>query len=309
MSLSLSIFQKLCPDCASSVAISAARCDCGHNFESATHNLSPLEATLRDEELYEGYLAARAEQARQTARRAAEALAENMSNAELVSACALAREVAKSINSDLAEQQTKIAALRNALRNLKPVAPVVSPAATKPSTVTEKSASRRPSVAPSAPAHPKPAAIASPAPVELEKTPLVTAPAKPASAPVWHATTTQKAAGVLPPSRLPKPGKPSPVPSRPRQQLKRNKCLCRIPPALTARLPICFPKRAGFQGGKDYGDTQDDRWQGMSKLHVERASEYHTLPMRLCIYLGQYRTTLSYALHGRFHCPAQQLQT
>lgn len=197
MSLSLSIFQKLCPDCASSVAISAARCDCGHNFESATHNLSPLEATLRDEELYEGYLAARADQAREAARTADEALFEDASNPDLVSASALAREVAKSIDSDLAEQQIKIAAIRNALRDLQPVAPVVSPAATKPSTVTEKFASRRPSVAPSVPAHPKPAAIASPAPVELEKTPLVAAPAKPASAPVWHATTIQKAAGVL----------------------------------------------------------------------------------------------------------------
>ena len=197
MSLSLSIFQKPCPGCASSVAICVTRCDCGHNFESADHNLSPLEATLRDEELYEGYLAARAEQARQAARMADEALAGDTSNPDLVSASALAREVAKSIDSDYAEQQNKIAAIREALRELQPVAPVVSPAAAKPSTSTEKSASPRPPVTPSAPADPKPAAIVSPTPVELEKTPLVAAPAKPASAPVWHATTTQKAAGVL----------------------------------------------------------------------------------------------------------------
>ena len=126
-----------------------------------------------------------------------EALAGDTSNPDLVSASALAREVAKSIDSDYAEQQNKIAAIREALRELQPVAPVVSPAAAKPSTSTEKSASPRPPVTPSAPADPKPAAIVSPAPVELEKTPLVAAPAKPASAPVWHATTTQKAAGVL----------------------------------------------------------------------------------------------------------------
>ena len=48
MSFSSSIFQKLCPDCASSVAIGLARCNCGHVFESATNSLSPLEQSLRD---------------------------------------------------------------------------------------------------------------------------------------------------------------------------------------------------------------------------------------------------------------------
>jgi hypothetical protein len=166
------------------VAISVTRCDCGHIFDSAADNLSPLEATLRDEELYEGYLAARAEQARQAARASEAALAHDMSNAELISACALAREVAKSIDSDLAEQQDKIAAMRNALRGLEPVAPVVPPVATKPSAIAEKSALRRPPETPSSPAG-------------TEKTRPVTAPVNPASATVWHATTTQKAAGVL----------------------------------------------------------------------------------------------------------------
>lgn len=196
MSLSLSIFQKPCPSCAASVAISATRCGCGHSFESAANNLSPLEATLRDEELYEGYLAARAEQARQAARRAEEVLAENTSNSELVSACALAREVAKSIDSDLAEQQKKIAAIRNALHDLEPVAPVVPPAA-KPSTVREKSVSRQSPKTPATTARPSPIVTVSPIPVAAEKTLPVAAPAKPAPASVRHAATTQKAAGVL----------------------------------------------------------------------------------------------------------------
>ena len=196
MSLSLSIFQKPCPSCAASVAISATRCGCGHSFESAANNLSPLEATLRDEELYEGYLAARAEQARQAARRAEEVLAENTSNSELVSACALAREVAKSIDSDLAEQQKKIAAIRNALHDLEPVAPVVPPAA-KPSTVREKSVSRQSPKTPVTTARPSPIVTVSPIPVAAEKTLPVAAPAKPAPASVRHAATTQKAAGVL----------------------------------------------------------------------------------------------------------------
>ena len=197
MSLTLSIFQKSCPGCASSVAISAVRCDCGHSFESTANNLSPLEATLRDEELYEGYLTARAEQARQAARMAEQALAKDTSNAELVSAAVLAREVAKSIDSDLKEQQNKIAAIRNTLRDVEPLAPVVSPAATKPSTVAKMSVSHQPPVTPSTPARPAPVVTVSPIPLDLEKTLPVAAPAKPASVPVWHATTTQKAAGVL----------------------------------------------------------------------------------------------------------------
>ena len=197
MSLTVSIFQKPCPGCAANVAISTTRCDCGHSFESAANNLSPLEATLRDEELYEGYLTARAEQARQAAHLADQALAKDRSNAELLSAAILAREVAKSIDSDLAEQQDKITAIRKALRDVEPLAPVVSPAATKPSAVTKMSVAHQPPVTLSTPARPTPAATVSPLTADTEKTVAVAAPAKPASVPVWHAATTQKAAGVL----------------------------------------------------------------------------------------------------------------
>jgi len=79
VSISSSIFQKPCPACAASVSVSAARCDCGHDFESSAHPLSTLETTIREEELYESYLAARAEQARQAARTADEALANEAS--------------------------------------------------------------------------------------------------------------------------------------------------------------------------------------------------------------------------------------
>jgi hypothetical protein len=124
VSLASSIFQKPCPGCAASVSVSATRCDCGHVFESAADSLSPLEASLRDEELYEGYLAARAEQAQQVARVAEQALAEEADNPELISAAALSREVAKSIDNDLAEQRKKIAAIQDALRKTQPVAPM-----------------------------------------------------------------------------------------------------------------------------------------------------------------------------------------
>lgn len=122
MSISSSIFQKPCPACAANVSIGAERCSCGHIFESS-QNQSPQEAALRDEELYESYLSARAEQAHQAAESAARELAENPSNPELISAAELAREVARSIDVDLEAQRNKISALRRAL----PPKPVVLP--------------------------------------------------------------------------------------------------------------------------------------------------------------------------------------
>lgn len=173
------------------MSIGAERCDCGHSFDAAANNQSPLELTLRDEELYEGYLIARAEQARQAARASAEALAGNATNPELVSASALAREVAISIESDLAEQRAKIASIRSTLPvrstlpDFEPAAPIVvpvRPVATRSSTVAAK---------------PAPTATLSPIPADPEKTHTVTAPVKPAPASLWQATSTRKAADVL----------------------------------------------------------------------------------------------------------------
>lgn len=122
MSISSSIFQKPCPACAITVSIGADRCQCGHIFESS-QNQSPQEIALRDEELYESYLSARVQQARQAADNAEQALAEKPRDPELISAAELAREVARSIEVDLDAQRVKIAALRRAL----PPKPVVLP--------------------------------------------------------------------------------------------------------------------------------------------------------------------------------------
>jgi hypothetical protein len=214
------------------VAVGLARCDCGHVFESAGYSLSPLEATLRDEELYEGYLAARSEQARQAARTAHEALAEDTSNPELVAACALAREVAKSIEDDLVEQQNKIAAMRNTLRALEPAAPTVldPPAVSKSSAVTEKTASRQPPAAPSITARPTATATVAPAPAVLEKTNPVIAATEPASVPVWHVATTQSAAGMSASHQTPA----APVSARPTPAATMNT----IPAASEKTTPV-----------------------------------------------------------------------
>ncbi len=176
MSLTSSIFCKPCPACAASVSIDAARCDCGHDFESSTRPLSTLESTLRDEELYESYLAARAEQARQVARTADEALASDGQNPELASAAALARQVAISIEGDLAEQRNKLAGIRNAMHETRPS---TGPELLEPS-FTEKPQPPRPVITTAAP-------MMRPAPA-TDVTP---------KAPTWSATATQKAAAVL----------------------------------------------------------------------------------------------------------------
>ena len=201
VSISSSIFQKPCPACATSVSVGAARCHCGHQFESSATCLSPEEAALRDEELYEGYLAARAEQSQQAARAAEQALSDDASNLEMISAAALAREVAKSIEDDLAEQRGKIAAMRSALRAREPVtqAPVDSATTKEQSAVavTAKGAPVKSAVKPAAPERPTRPAITIPTPAPIASPASVTAPARTASAPIWQASTTQKAAGVL----------------------------------------------------------------------------------------------------------------
>lgn len=129
MSTSYSIFQKPCPACAASVSVAADRCRCGHVFESSAKDQSPQEAALRDEELYESYLAARAQQARQAAHSAEAAQAEKPGDDERASAAELAIEVANAVEADLAAQRAKISALRHALPAVQqPIIRVTPPA-------------------------------------------------------------------------------------------------------------------------------------------------------------------------------------
>ena len=181
MSVSLSIFQKPCPACASSVSVGVERCPCGHVFESSSNSQSPLEAALRDEELYEGYLAARAEQAKQAAIAATRMLMEMPGDASLVAAAELASEVATAIGADHAAQCAKISAMRRAL-------PVIA----RPVVVQPVTQSVAPAVAPPAPR--VETTIAEVQPVK----PAQATPTSHAATSVWHTTTTaQKAAGVL----------------------------------------------------------------------------------------------------------------
>lgn len=175
MSVSPSIFQKPCPACALSVSVGTERCQCGHIFESSAKGLSPQEAALRDEELYESYLGARAQQAKQVATDATRALMEQPDDADRMSAAQLASEVANAIAADHAAQCTKISALRRALPAPPVVIQVVAPE------IAPLAAPVEVSIVEVRPAQP---ALVSPASL----TPPVVSHTK---------TTAQKAAGVL----------------------------------------------------------------------------------------------------------------
>ena len=181
VSVSLSIFQKVCPECASSVSVSAETCSCGHRFESESDAASSNEAALRDEELYESYLAARAEQARQAMLTAFETHSANPGDTEKKAALELSRDVAKEVEDDLRVQREKIAALRNSSSSAA-VAPKTNPAPAGLPTLNAAVTRPAPAAAPkqtapkaqqaaAIPAAPRPAA---PAPV-MTNTPAVSA--------------------------------------------------------------------------------------------------------------------------------------
>lgn len=175
MSGTLSIFQKVCPSCAAHIAVDAADCACGYEFETAGGNntTSAEEQALRDEELYENYLAARAGQAAEAARAAADWLAEEPDNSDRANAAQLAQEVAASLEADLQEQRAKINAMRRILPRLRSTPPTAKPAAVaapkapvpNPTTPAPRAAAAKvPAGAPPATPRPAPAATVTPAP-------------------------------------------------------------------------------------------------------------------------------------------------
>jgi len=116
MSVAQSIFEKICPACASIISVTTERCECGYTFtlrQDESH--TDQEVALRDEELYENYLAARAAQALEAARAALSELSQNPDDARLAADAALSQEVAKSLEADLNEQRAKIRALQASL--------------------------------------------------------------------------------------------------------------------------------------------------------------------------------------------------
>jgi hypothetical protein len=188
VSISLSIYQKLCPACTSSVDTGAKICHCGHVFDGAGGDAvaSEAETALRDEELYENYLVARAEQARQASVAAEDYLAADPGNSNKISAAELARDVVKSIEGDLAEQRAKIAALRKYLKQ---------PVQKTPRRATEAESAKPARTTATAPAIAAPIFKSIPAP-RISPRPAAPAAVSPVTTPSATASA-QSAAGAL----------------------------------------------------------------------------------------------------------------
>ncbi|MFQ5759552.1 MAG: hypothetical protein ACE5HM_01115, partial [Acidiferrobacterales bacterium] len=73
----MSTFDKACPECGATNSVAAIRCSCSHLFNPLfleDPHLA-LELAIREEQLIEEYLTARAEQAEETAKEAAQTAA------------------------------------------------------------------------------------------------------------------------------------------------------------------------------------------------------------------------------------------
>lgn len=122
------IFLKSCPECASRIAVQAQACSCGYVFETGEiSDLLTPEARAREEQLYEEYLRARAEQAQEGARLAAELAGRYPHDLEKAAVAAREQLAAQQAESELAAQAARVAALKTAAN--KEVVPTVYAAA------------------------------------------------------------------------------------------------------------------------------------------------------------------------------------
>lgn len=125
-----SIYQKCCPACMASNPQTAIQCACGHRFDSAQ---APLAQALEDEKLYEAYLAARVEQARQALDVARAVLGTDPASETNKNAAAQASEAWKDAQVQLQAQCARTEALARAARVVPPAGPAAaSPAASAP---------------------------------------------------------------------------------------------------------------------------------------------------------------------------------
>lgn len=169
-----------------SLALDTRQCVCGHEFGrgESDDGLSSEEIRLKAEELYESYLAARADQAGQIARGAQAEFARDPGNEHKSRALSAATQEADQARAALAEQSERVAELRRALPAAapKPVAHVARIVAT-----------------PARPAVPHKAIPATTRPSR------VTPPSPPASRPVKVRPAKMASAKKTPPARTPAP--------------------------------------------------------------------------------------------------------
>ncbi len=126
MTITRSIFQKVCPGCMANVPLDASDCSCGHQFDhdNTDSNLSSEEIRLRAEELYESYLAARAEQSTNAVKAIQAEFARDPANQDKSDRVAAAIQEMQAAETALAAQSARIAEMR---KTLPPPRQVTSP--------------------------------------------------------------------------------------------------------------------------------------------------------------------------------------
>ncbi|MEW6330323.1 MAG: zinc ribbon domain-containing protein [Pseudomonadota bacterium] len=130
MTTTRSIFQKTCPACMVTLALDAKECACGHQFDHDDNDssLSSEAIRLQAEELYENYLAARAEQASSAVMTAQAEYNRDPGNAQKSQRIAELIQEAEAARAALAAQSGRVAEMRKAL----PPAPAARPAPATP---------------------------------------------------------------------------------------------------------------------------------------------------------------------------------
>jgi hypothetical protein len=112
-----SIFQKTCPACMVTLALDASDCACGHQFDHDNNDasLSSEAIRLQAEELYENYLAARAEQASGAVMAAQAEFASDPTSAQKSQRVANLIQEAEAARAALTAQSARVAEMRKAL--------------------------------------------------------------------------------------------------------------------------------------------------------------------------------------------------
>lgn len=114
----MSTFDKACPECAATHSAAAIRCSCGYLFNPLfleDPHLA-LELAIREERLIEEYLTARAEQAEETAKEAAQTAAMYPENEHMAVEAVYAERNARKAKADFAQQRARAAHAEAELR-------------------------------------------------------------------------------------------------------------------------------------------------------------------------------------------------
>jgi hypothetical protein len=135
-----SIFQKICPACMVTLVLDARECSCGHQFDHDDNDasLSSEGIRLQAEELYENYLAARAEQASSAVMTAQSEFARDPASAQKSQHVANLIQEAEAARAALTAQSARVTEMKKALPPAPAPRPIPVPAAPKQKVVEMK---------------------------------------------------------------------------------------------------------------------------------------------------------------------------